>query len=417
MSSTISFGRTPAEAIEYFEKKGLKLTWDYDEMMYEAHHKAFTVAKVTKLDLLSDIQSSLQKAMKEGQNYKDWHKNIKPTLQQHGWYGKTEVFNPDTGEFKTITVGSKRLKNIFDTNMRVSYARAAYQQQMGFKLAVYWRYNSMLLETTRASHRSRHGIVKHRDDPWWNINYPPNDWNCKCFITAHTAKDIEKKGWSVHKGALDDIAGKDWAYNVGRDDNIEAVYRDKLKKLGKKGNDELLSAAAKDFRTNKEQNDYAARISQLNEMIDEVIVNQDQKYPVRFIEVGALSASIVQAVKEKTDKEIEDLGIVLEKNRLLHAKPERKNAYDQALRVDELRQIVDVLDQALEVYIDTRDGEEAIIFVFADTNDDTKVNKIVVNFNYLVKKFGKTNAVITLGKINREDIIKWIKGGIYEKVD
>lgn len=250
MSSTISFGRTPAEAIEYFEKKGLKLTWDYDEMMYEAHHKAFTVAKVTKLDLLKDIQSSLSQAMKEGQNYKDWHKNIKPTLQKHGWYGKTEVFNPDTGEFKTITVGSKRLKNIFDTNMRVSYARASYKQQMGFKLAVFWRYNSMLLETTRASHRSRHGIVLPREHVWWDINYPPNDWNCKCFVTAHTAKEVEKKGWSIHAGELDNIAGKDWAYNVGINDNIQAVYQNKLAQLVKKGNDELYTVAKKEAIVN-----------------------------------------------------------------------------------------------------------------------------------------------------------------------
>lgn len=229
--SDISFGRTPQETIEYFEKKGLKVTWDYDEMLYEAHHKAFTVAKVTKLDLLKDIQSSLLEAMKSGQNYEDWHKNIKPTLQKHGWYGKTEVFNPETGEFKTITVGSRRLKNIFDTNMRVSYARTSYKQQMSFTMAVFWRYNSMLLETTRDSHRAGHGIVKHRDDIWWNTNYPPNDWNCKCFITAHTAKELAKKGWSVHTGILDNIASKDWAYNVGKDDNIANVWKDKINKL------------------------------------------------------------------------------------------------------------------------------------------------------------------------------------------
>lgn len=44
------------------------------------HNRAFTVAKITKLDLLKDIQESLANAELEGIGFDEWEKNIKPTL-------------------------------------------------------------------------------------------------------------------------------------------------------------------------------------------------------------------------------------------------------------------------------------------------------------------------------------------------
>lgn len=241
-----SFGNTPQANIEYLKDKGLQLSWDYDEMMYEAHHRAFTVAKVTKIDLLADIQKSLVDAMASGANYKQWHDDIKPTLIKHGWYGKTEVFNEETGEFKTITVGSKRLKNIYNTNMRVSYAQGRYHQLMGFKLATFWRYNSALLENTRDSHRALHGVILPRDHIFWATHYPPNDWNCKCWITAHTQKDLDKEGWSVHAGELPNIAHPDWAYKVGADSGLGRAWDSKIKNLLKEKKTDIATAATEE---------------------------------------------------------------------------------------------------------------------------------------------------------------------------
>ena len=241
-----SFGNTPQANIEYLKDKGLQLSWDYDEMMYEAHHRAFTVAKVTKIDLLADIQKSLVDAMASGANYKQWHDDIKPTLIKHGWYGKTEVFNEETGEFKTITVGSKRLKNIYNTNMRVAYAQGRYHQLMGFKLATFWRYNSALLENTRTSHRALHGVILPRDHIFWATHYPPNDWNCKCWITAHTQRDLDKEGWSVHAGELPNIAHPDWAYNVGADSGLGRAWDSKIKNLLKEKKTDIATAATEE---------------------------------------------------------------------------------------------------------------------------------------------------------------------------
>lgn len=213
MSATFSFTQKPTDAIEYLAAKGHKLTWNYTEMMHEAHHISFTVAKVTKLDLLSDIHSSLVTALEEGQSFNTWKKNIRPSLQEHGWYGKTEVFNPDTGKFKTITVGDRRLRTIFDTNMRTAYARASYKSAMA-STNQYLRYSAVMDARTRERHRIAHGTILPKNDPWWASNYPPNGWHCRCKATSISNARLKAEGWSVSPRPPK-IADKDWDYNVG----------------------------------------------------------------------------------------------------------------------------------------------------------------------------------------------------------
>lgn len=222
-----SFQEAPDEIVDYLKNKGLKLSFDYNELKKEAHDKAFTVAKVTRMDLLNDIHSSLVSAFKSGENFESWKNNIIPTLQKKGWWGEQEIVNPITGEVKKVTIDSRRLKTIYSTNMRVSYQKYRYKQMMELPLSTYWMYRSALLETTRTSHRLLHGTVLSRDHIFWSKNYPPNDWNCKCTVTAHSKRELEKMGIfnKVVTGDIDNIAGPDWDYNVGINTNIAGIKK------------------------------------------------------------------------------------------------------------------------------------------------------------------------------------------------
>ena len=252
MKAKFDFSLSPEEAVAYLKNKGLKLSFDYRELMHEAHHTAFTVAKIMREDLLLDMHRSITEAMKEGVPFAEWKKSIKPILKSYGWYGETEVKDPRTGEVKTIHMGSRRLKTIFYTNMRVAYSVGRYRQMRSLKVSVYWRYNSMLLPTSRETHKARHGIVKHRDDPWWQINYPPNAWNCVCYVTAHTKAETERKGWKIVEHPVENIASRDWAYDVGAGSRagkltkidldasleglaaVKSIQKDEYKKLSQK---------------------------------------------------------------------------------------------------------------------------------------------------------------------------------------
>lgn len=212
---TINFTQKPNIAISYIKKKYPKLSFHYDEILHETHHKAFTVAKVTRLDLLSDIQNSLTKARDRGQPFEQWKKELIPTLKAKGWWGTTTVTNPKTKEDKEIYVGSRRLRTIFYTNTRVSYNVGRWQHQEQLLDAPYLRYVAILDENIRPTHKILHGIIRHRDDEFWHTNYPPNGWNCRCRVQAYSMASIKRRGWEDKlKAPATNIADKDWAYDV-----------------------------------------------------------------------------------------------------------------------------------------------------------------------------------------------------------
>lgn len=225
---SFSFKQTSDAAHAYLKNKGFKLTFNYDEMKSQAHHQAFTVAKVTRVDLLNDVFTSLNQALETGETFKDWQAKIKPTLQKKGWYGKKEVVDPKTGEIKDIYIGSRRLRNIFNTNMRVAHSVARFKQAKALNVSVFWYYASMLLPKTRDTHAAIHGTVLHKDDVFWRTNYPPNDWGCKCKVRAYSAKQLEKRGLSVSDKTPQSVAGKDWSYDVGAGSKVGALTQMKL---------------------------------------------------------------------------------------------------------------------------------------------------------------------------------------------
>jgi SPP1 gp7 family putative phage head morphogenesis protein len=212
---SFDFNLPPKDAIDYLDGKGLKIGFNYEEIMHEAHHTSFTVAKVTRLDLLSDIHDSIIKAQRDGIPFEAWKKELAPTLKKYGWWGETTVIDSVTKEARDIYVGSRRLRTIFDTNMRVSYSIGRYKQMMGLPDSVYWRYSATLDSRSRPGHAAKNGIILHRDHPWWRTNYPPNDWNCRCKVRAYSMDDLKAKGWSVSEAAHENIASPDWAYDVG----------------------------------------------------------------------------------------------------------------------------------------------------------------------------------------------------------
>ena len=68
----------------YIKEKTPELHFDYDEIIHYAHNHAFKVAKITKLDLLKDIQESLANAELKGIGFDEWKKILNQHLQKKG---------------------------------------------------------------------------------------------------------------------------------------------------------------------------------------------------------------------------------------------------------------------------------------------------------------------------------------------
>lgn len=189
----------PKKAIEYFESKGHQVTWDWHEMLQDAHAKAFTVAKVTKMDILQDIREAVQKSIDEGETFEQFKANLEPKLKAKGWWGKIKQLNPNTGLEEEVQLGSLwRLKTIYQTNLNVAYQAGRYKEMMdNIKNRPYWMYVAVLDSRTRLAHGALDGLVFKFDDPFWNSHYPPNGWHCRCKVRAINQTYIDKNNISV----------------------------------------------------------------------------------------------------------------------------------------------------------------------------------------------------------------------------
>ena len=232
-----SFNKPPLENLAFLMAKKPQLHFDYDEIQFEAHQRAFTVAKITKIDLLSEIKASLEDAFVEGQGYEAWAKNLKPKLQQAGWLGKeVKVINPRTNELKIIQVGASRLRKIFHTNARTAFAQSEARKGYDLPLSEYIRYTAIMDNRTRKSHALLHGKIAHKDSAFWKRNYPPNGWGCRCsveFISKEQMQELGFKEMSQVEQKLN-YAQKDWDYdtrNLQKDDNaLQLIIKNKLQK-------------------------------------------------------------------------------------------------------------------------------------------------------------------------------------------
>ena len=66
----------------------------------------------------------------------------------------------------------------------------------------------------RSSHADKNGIIKKRTDPFWDANYPPNAYNCRCKVQAYTKEDIDGRGWSETTKKIDNFADESFSYNM-----------------------------------------------------------------------------------------------------------------------------------------------------------------------------------------------------------
>ncbi len=174
----------PKESLAWFKAKKLKPGFDYRDVWLEEHSAAFTVAKMTNLDLLNDVKEMLTKALEEGQTFREFQKALEPQLVKRGWWGVREMVDPLTGENKLVQLGSdQRLRTIYDTNMRTARAAGQWQRIERTKRAMpYLLYTLGPSREHRVDHLKWANTCLPVEHPFWLTHSCPNGWGCKCSL-------------------------------------------------------------------------------------------------------------------------------------------------------------------------------------------------------------------------------------------
>ncbi len=194
------FDLEPEDAVNYLKNKGYKITRNWYEMLEDAHAKAFTVSKMTDLDLLKDTHKTVTQAIKEGWSSARAERELKKMFKARGWLKPDGTDGDKKKEREYDKYLARRARTIFRTNMKTAFAAGKYLQMMeDVDFAPYLQYHCVVDSHTRPDHLALHEKVFRYDDPFWAKFYPPNGWNCRCWVTQLTEREVKRKGLEIEQ--------------------------------------------------------------------------------------------------------------------------------------------------------------------------------------------------------------------------
>lgn len=146
--------------------------------------------------LVHDILAELLAAIEDGTGLPAFLDGWQAVTAKHGWSD-----DPSTG-----SGGGRRAELAFRLMTAQAYAAGRWQQIQRLKaVRPYLRYVHVDPELqqrwSRHEHAEWHGIVLPVDDQWWLTHYPPNGWNCRCYVQSLSERDLTRYGWRVSEEA------------------------------------------------------------------------------------------------------------------------------------------------------------------------------------------------------------------------
>lgn len=220
------FTLEPADALAFFRDKGLAPTFSYLDLVGEEHNAAFTVAKMMDTDLLATVRGKLDDALANGKTLQDFKRELIPTLQSAGWWGKKDMVDPLTGRVVDAQLGSaSRLENIFRTNLQSAYAAGHWEKiQEQSAAAPYLLYDAVDDHRTRADHAAMDGTILPVGSTFWDTFYPPNGYGCRCGAIQLDEDELAEYGLTVSPEPKPDMrnwtnprTGKNYVIPAGAD--------------------------------------------------------------------------------------------------------------------------------------------------------------------------------------------------------
>lgn len=381
---------TPREALAFFQGKvDRAITFHADQLWQAEHNTARTVSRLTDADLIDAIYAQLDGAIAGDVSVRDFTKALRPALQKAGWWGTTEVLNPDTGEILKTTFDSSRLRLIYDVNVRQAHAAGRWARiERNAATHPYILYRTMRDERVRLSHKAWDGVCLPVNDAWWDTHYPPNGWRCRCRAYAISQAEYDKlskagelkarppKAGTIRylnksTGQVMEVpAGIDpgWAYNPGKARGAAQadLVRDKLATLAAPVGARLWANL-----------DAPAIALQRQALADLVATVVESKQAVGAAVLAYVVDAPTQAALAAHGVQLESAAVILTDQELLHAVRAAKDNRETALAVETWANLTDWLAGATP-YLDADDHA----LVYAANAAGSAAGKVVVRINY-----------------------------------
>lgn len=395
----------------------------WQEVWQEEHAVAFTVARSAGFDILSDIHESLTKALSEGTTFAQFKKDIAPTLQAKGWWGKKIV------DGEVVQLGSPhRLATIFHVNMRTAYMTGRWEQIQRLKARRPWlRYVAVQDERTRQDHKGWHGTVLPIDDPWWSTHYPPNGWRCRCTVQQLSDRDLKRYGYTVSDGqppggtkawrnpvtgdVVDVPEGIDpgWAHNVGRAREVGMQAMAKVDRLPAPAG----AVAARTLPADDVRREFAGWAQAWINAVDtaQAATSNNRRATLKHRgeakAIGAIPPDVIASLQAKKLPVPETAAVWIDDRALIHlvrsakATTKTPSGLPKALPREDVKRLPDALASPEAVYWDER--EKTVVYVIrsvaAERPGDAPKVAVRVNARKKVKAVGEERRTVVRNEV------------------
>lgn len=174
------------EAIEVLKRKLVIPKYSYKDMVEGYHSWAFSVAKITKLQLLDDIKKSLLTAMDSGTPFEEWKEKFFDRYKRE--YGNTPT--------------DRRAYIIFDTNLRSAHGTGRGQQMKEIvdrnpdnDYVGVWRWRDS--RYPRPHHQALNNKAIPYSHKFWQKCSIPAGYGCRCTVSLLKRSLAEQLGIEV----------------------------------------------------------------------------------------------------------------------------------------------------------------------------------------------------------------------------
>ncbi len=162
------------EALQFARSRKIVLPDEFYSLDLKTRQLATTVSFLSSIEQIQTVIAAVNKAIADGSTFEDFKKLV----AEH-----------------EIKLSEPYLKNVFRTNIQTAYSHGRWQQQQRNRdKRPYLMYSAIDDSRVRPSHLALNRIIRHIDDSFWLMYYPPWGFMCRCTVIALTGKQAEKYG-------------------------------------------------------------------------------------------------------------------------------------------------------------------------------------------------------------------------------
>lgn len=196
------------EALRFAHSRKVVLPDEFYSLDLKTRQLATTVGFLSSIEQIQTVIGAVNKAIADGSTFNDFKKLVAEN---------------------EIILSSAYLKNVFRTNIQTAYGHGRWQQQQRNKdKRPYLMYSAIDDTRVRPSHLALNRIIRHIDDPFWLLYYPPWSFMCRCTVIALTEKEALKLGITADEDLPQVAADMGWSTSPLTFGEMELVVDQKI---------------------------------------------------------------------------------------------------------------------------------------------------------------------------------------------